>query len=135
MSYNEDVRDLRKRNPRRTRENGQTEQGARRLHSIAFHPTLAEKAAIKEAGADLDRAIPYLLSYVESGNKLTIGQAAGTGATYATLTQGGVEWQNAVTLSAFHADPVWAICALAWVLADRYTGFPDVQLTFLDDNW
>jgi hypothetical protein len=104
---------------------------------IVYRPTKEEREAIKADKAPLASVMQRLTMWVQKDAKLTIGHKAENDAYFAHLTDLGVDWQNAITLSVWHSDWETALRTLDYGLRTRYEQFPDIQLELFPDdlNW
>jgi hypothetical protein len=103
---------------------------------VVIRPTSEERQAIKEQDASLDECLNVLVGMVVAGHRLSWGYKADNGSFFVHLKEGAVDWDKAVTLSAFHTD--WHRCLqiMAWAVTKKYPFFPDgvqFQLTGADD--
>lgn len=102
---------------------------------IPIHLLEEEKKAIRDGTYDLYKAVERIEGYVGSGHSIKIKLRADGNSYVATLSQGNVEWDKAINLSAFHQSVEKALVTLGMALEDRYEQFPELapavsQLTF-----
>jgi hypothetical protein len=103
---------------------------------VAFHPTKEEREEIKADQTPLREVIDFLFTWVEDGHKLTFGYKPENEAYYLALREGGASFDEAVTLSMWHADPWMCVYGMKAALKGRYASFPAIQLDFNDSlNW
>jgi len=104
---------------------------------IVYRPGKEEREAIKADKSLLGQVMQRLAMWAVKDAKLTIGHKAENDAFFVHLTDLGVDWQQAVTLSVWHSDWETALRTLDYGLRTRYEQFPDVQLELFPDdlNW
>lgn len=101
---------------------------------IVYRPSKEERELIKADKKPLSAVMTALSKWVTRDCKLTIGHKAENDAFFAHLTDLGVEWQQAITLSVWHSDWETALRTLEQGLATRYAEFPDIQLELFPDD-
>lgn len=117
-------------NKRAAKHNGQN------ANFIAFRPTREEKEQIRSDSSTVLEVLTLLSTWVEDGHKLILGHKPENGAFYLALREGGAPFDQAVTLSVWHTDPVTCLFALKHALVGRYSSFPQVQVDlFVDLEW
>lgn len=93
---------------------------------LSIHLVEHERAQIRDGKYDIERALIRIDYFIGEGHSVKLklrGDGAGVAA---TLTQGGVEWNRAVNLTAFHNSVQNALITLGMGLEDRYNEFPEL---------
>jgi len=101
---------------------------------IVYRPTKEEREAIKADKAPLGSVMHRLTMWATKDAKITVGHKAENDAYFVHLTDLGVDWQEAITLSVWHSDWETAIRTLDYGLRTRYETFPDIQLELFPDD-
>lgn len=109
----------------------------RKSNYIVFRPSAEERKTIKEDKAPIGGVVADLIRRTMNDAKLVIGYRAENEAHFVHLTDIGVDWQDAITLSVFHTDWETALRTLEYGLKTRYSEFPEIQLELFSDdtNW
>jgi len=112
------------------------EAPAKKLRSryVVYRPSKEERELIRADKTSLSAVISALAKWVLKDAKLTIGHKAENDAYFVHLTDLGVDWQEAVTLSVWHSDWETALRSLDYGLKTHYTEFPDIQLELFPDD-
>jgi len=101
---------------------------------VVFRPNTIERETIKADKAPIERVMASMAKWVQRDAKLTIGHKAENGAYFVHLTDLGVDWQEAVTLSVWHSDLETALRTMYYGLCTAYEAFPDIQLALFSDD-
>lgn len=121
MSYNEDVRDAKKK-----RNSTSKASSPATTAFVAFHPTKEEKEKLQsDASLDSSWAAEVLESCLAEGARLSFSYRPENRAVVAMIRDGTVEFNQSTTLSAFQASLEKAIIALAFFVRYHYPHFPD----------
>lgn len=104
---------------------------------ITFHPTKEQKEVLKELPWGPLEALDNLAFWLERGHKFTLIQKPDNGSFCAMLRENTKNWQEALTLTCWHAQPERALVGLVWALENLYPEFPDVKerIVPVDDDW
>jgi len=105
-----------------------------RSRYVVYRPSKEEREFIRADKTSLSVVIAALAKWVLKDAKLTVGHKAENDAYFVHLTDLGVDWQEAVTLSVWHSDWETALRSLEHGLKTRFTEFPDVQLELFPDE-
>lgn len=105
-----------------------------RSRYVVFRPNEAERKEIKALEGTYEFILGWIARRVQSDAKLTIGYKAENSAYFVHLTDLGVAWQEAVTLSVWHGDLATALKSMCYGLSGKYSEFPDIQLELFSDE-
>lgn len=101
---------------------------------VVFRPNTVARGVIKADNTSIDQVMASMARWIQKDAKLTIGYKAENGAYFVHLTDLGVDWQEAVTLSVWHGDLETALRTMHFGLATAYNTFPEIQLELLSDE-
>lgn len=103
----------------------------------SYHPTEADKAALREGMTPIEEAIEILERQLQGGMKVTLSIAKYNNAYSVTVREQTPNWQEARALSAFGIDLVRAIRTLAHGLSGKYSEWPEAGQGWADfqDDW
>lgn len=107
--------------------NSRKAQGADRPSRtyVPFHPTAAEKEAIKAMDFTVEDFVEFLGLLQDKGLSLKVGEARDGASYYATVSEIHAVYPSGKALSAFHANPWTALTALCYALTVVHPAFPD----------
>jgi hypothetical protein len=104
---------------------------------VVIRPTKEERDAISSLDQAAVACWIELAALLTQGHKLTLGHREENGSFFLHLREGGVEWDEAITLSVFHTELFRCFQIMAWALREKYPYFPDgVQMSLGGaDDW
>lgn len=94
---------------------------------VAYHPTEADKAYLRDGDGSLEQELPMLTSYLQTGNRVTFGISSRTGTFYATIREKTNNWKEDRSLTTFHNEPDIALRLLVRGLVIRFPHFPEMS--------
>ena len=104
---------------------------------VAFHPTVAERDAIKEGDMDLLILVDVLSRAISRGLTLKITTNQGNTAYCAVVSEAGRPFGEGTALSCFHADLFRLFQMVDYMLNVKWPGYPETPPTVgqLEFDW
>lgn len=102
---------------------------------VSVHLLSGERERIKAGLYGINEALERIEGYIGSGHTLKLKMRRDGNGYVATLSEGGVNWNEALNLSAFHNSISNALIVLGMGLEERYEHFPAIQMDMLPEDW
>lgn len=120
-------RDINESGGRNTNKPNQKKKAHRKKTFFSIHLLESEKVVIREGAFDMVQAAEAIERFTDAGHTLKVKLRNDGNGYAATLTQGDVVWNEAISLSAFHISVEKAVIVLGMGLSSRYEDFPDLS--------
>lgn len=115
--------------------NGPAKSKPKKSLFVSVHLVSNERDRIKAGLYGINEAIDRIEGYIGSGHSLKVKMRGDGNGYAATLSEGDVNWDEAVNLSAFHNSVSNALIVLGMGLEERFEHFPRIQLDMLPEEW
>jgi hypothetical protein len=101
---------------------------------VQYRPNKAEKEEMDKRKWTVEAAFSRLAALTERGAKITLGFRAENSAYFVHLRNEEDAFGEGVIISVFHLEAETALIALAHAMDTRFKEWPDVQLSFPEEN-
>lgn len=108
------VADEKKYPPKQAKPTTKPATGGKRPYT--FHPTEAQRVALRENPVATNEALTVVSEYLERGCKMTLGYKAENAAFFAILRENTAVWDEGEAVSVFHSQPEKCLAGLAFYL-------------------